>query len=132
MSITLDIWPVYLTGSISLFLVFSISFMHAREILIHKYFKFTFFVQTHMLFSLSQKIVHRNIPFILLGIIAALLFFVHRNIIPGLSLMWLAIILSFIFYLPVVLWSNKKPKIGMLMLPKTCVYLWMLTMCLSL
>ena len=76
--------------------------------------------------------IYRNIPFILLGIIAALLFFVHRNIIPDLSLMWLAIILSFIFYLPVVLWSNKNPKIGMLMLPKTCVYLWMLTMCLSL
>ena len=46
--------------------------------------------------------------------------------------MWLAILLSFAFYLPVVLWSNQNPKVGILMLPKTCAYLWMLAMCLSL
>ncbi|HPF18680.1 MAG TPA: hypothetical protein PLY08_03755 [Bacillota bacterium] len=46
--------------------------------------------------------------------------------------MWLAILLSFAFYLPVVLWSNRYPKIGMLMLPKTCTYLWMLVMLLAL
>lgn len=74
----------------------------------------------------------RNIPFFLLGLLVAGLFFVHRNVSGVPSLMWLAIGLSFAFYLPVVLWANKKPKIGMLMLPKTCAYLWMLMMCLSL
>lgn len=74
----------------------------------------------------------RNIPFFLLGLIVAGLFFLQRNTLPGLSWMWLAIILSFIFYLPVVLWVNKNSKIGMLMLPKTCTYLWMLFMCMSL
>ena len=39
----------------------------------------------------------------------------YRDLVPGLSWMWLAILLSFGFYLPVVLWSNMNPKIGMLM-----------------
>lgn len=76
--------------------------------------------------------IWRNIPFFLLGAVVAVLFFLHRHDVHGLGLMWLAIALSFAFYLPVVLWSNKNPKIGMLMLPKTCAYIWMLVMCLSL
>lgn len=70
----------------------------------------------------------RNIPFFLLGAVVAGLFFLHRGTVQGLGLMWLAIALSFAFYLPVVLWSNKNPKIGMLMLPKTVAYIWMLAM----
>jgi hypothetical protein len=42
--------------------------------------------------------------------------------------MWLAVLLSFAFYLPVVLWSRKVPKLGMLMLPKTCAYVWIVLM----
>lgn len=76
--------------------------------------------------------VWRNIPFFLLGAVVAGLYLLHRSVEPGLALMWLAIALSFAFYLPVVLWANKEPKVGMLMLPKTCAYLWMLIMCLSL
>lgn len=74
----------------------------------------------------------RNIPFFLQGAIVAVLFFLQRSNLSGLSLMWLAISLSFAFYLPVVVLANRNPKIGMLMLPKTCSYLWMLAMCLSL
>ncbi len=76
--------------------------------------------------------VLRNIPFFLLGAIVAGLFFLNRFAVQGLWLMWLAITLSFVFYLPVVLWSNKNPKIGMLMLPKTGAYVWMLSMCFAL
>ncbi len=76
--------------------------------------------------------IGRNVPFFLLGIATAGFFFAQRKAIPGLGWMWLAILLSFAFYLPVVLWSNQNPKFGMLMLPKTCAYLWMLAMCLSL
>lgn len=76
--------------------------------------------------------IWRNIPFFMLGAIVAGLFFVYRNITSGFGFMWLAITLSFAFYLPVVIWSNKNPKIGMLMLPKTCAYLWMLIMCMTL
>ena len=38
--------------------------------------------------------------------------------------MWLTIVLSFAFYIPVVLWADAIPMIGMLMIPKTCAYVW--------
>lgn len=38
--------------------------------------------------------------------------------------MWLTIVLSFGFYIPVVLFADKIPMIGMLMIPKTCAYVW--------
>ncbi len=38
--------------------------------------------------------------------------------------MWLTIVLSFGFYIPVVLWADVMPMIGMLMIPKTCAYVW--------
>jgi len=38
--------------------------------------------------------------------------------------MWLAILLSFGFYVPVVLWADVYPLVGMLMIPKTCAYVW--------
>ena len=75
--------------------------------------------------------VWRNIPFFMLGIVVAWFYFINRSNIKELQAVWLAIILSFTFYLPVVLWSNKNPKIGMLMLPKTCVYVWILVMFLA-
>lgn len=37
---------------------------------------------------------------------------------------WLTIVLSFGFYIPVVLWAEAVPMIGMLMIPKTCAYVW--------
>lgn len=76
--------------------------------------------------------VRRNIPFFIQGMLVAALFFVRRDSTGGMGFAWLAILLSFLFYLPVVLFANKNPKIGMLMLPKTCTYLWILAMCLSL
>lgn len=76
--------------------------------------------------------IWRNIPFFFQGMLVAYLFFLLKNEVEGLGMMWLAIVLNFAFYIPVVLWVDKKPKIGMLMLPKTLTYLWMLFMCLSL
>lgn len=71
----------------------------------------------------------RNVPFFVIGVIVALFYLVFGTDIEGFRWMWVAILLSFAFYLPVVLWVNKNPKIGMFMLPKSCVYLWMLFMC---
>ncbi|MFC4805668.1 hypothetical protein [Filifactor villosus] len=71
----------------------------------------------------------RNVPFFVIGVIVALFYLVFGRDIEGFRWMWVAILLSFAFYLPVVLWVNKNPKIGMFMLPKSCVYLWMLFMC---
>ena len=38
--------------------------------------------------------------------------------------MWLTILLSFGFYIPVVLFADTIPLMGMLMIPKTLAYLW--------
>lgn len=74
--------------------------------------------------------VIRNIPFVLQGAMVVVLFFIYRNFHSGLWSMWLAVTLSFAFYIPVILWANKNPKIGMLMLPKTVMYVWILILCL--
>lgn len=43
-----------------------------------------------------------------------------------LSLMIIAIIISFGYYPPVTLLSKKYPKVGLLMIPKTCAYAWVI------
>ena len=68
----------------------------------------------------------RNIPFALLGLLIIVLFYrsakEHNDL--AFRWMWLTIVLSFGFYIPVVLWANAIPMIGMLMIPKTCAYVW--------
>lgn len=76
--------------------------------------------------------IWRNIPFFLQGIVVASLYCAYRSVVPGLGFMWVATLLSFALYLPVVLWVDKNPKIGMLMIPKMGTYLWMLFMSISL
>lgn len=71
----------------------------------------------------------RNVPFFVMGVTVSLFYLVFGRDTEGFRWMWVAILLSFAFYFPVVLWVNKNPKIGMFMLPKSCVYLWMLFMC---
>lgn len=70
--------------------------------------------------------IYRNIPFALLGLVIIVLFYrsakQHRD--RDFRFMWLTIVLSFAFYIPVVLWANTYPLIGMLMIPKTCAYVW--------
>lgn len=70
----------------------------------------------------------RNIPFALLGIMTVVLWFKSAKTDKPLRLMWLAVTLSFLFYIPVVLFAQTMPMIGMLMLPKTCMYVWMIVM----
>lgn len=74
----------------------------------------------------------RNLPFFLLGICVSVFYLIFARGAAGFEWMWAAILLSFAFYLPVVLWVGKNPKVGMFMLPKSCVYLWMLFMCTAL
>lgn len=70
--------------------------------------------------------IYRNIPFTILGLIVIYLFYkssrehndhLFKN-------MWLTIVISFGFYLPVVLFADIVPIIGMLMIPKTLAYVW--------
>ena len=70
--------------------------------------------------------IYRNIPFALLGLIIILLFYrsAKERDDHTFCWMWLTIVLSFGFYIPVVLLADKIPLIGMLMIPKTCAYVW--------
>ncbi|MDO4882455.1 MAG: hypothetical protein Q3975_03815 [Oscillospiraceae bacterium] len=70
----------------------------------------------------------RNIPFALLGILTVVLWLRSAKNDKPLKLMWLAVTLSFLFYIPVVLFAQTMPMLGMLMLPKTCMYVWMIVM----
>ena len=70
--------------------------------------------------------IYRNIPFALLGLVMIVLFYrsarEHQD--AAFRWMWLTITLSFGFYIPVVLWADTIPLMGMLMIPKTCAYVW--------
>ena len=70
--------------------------------------------------------IWRNIPFALLGLVVIVLFFrsARERGDRAFRWMWLTIVLSFGFYIPVVLWADAVPMIGMLMIPKTCAYVW--------
>ena len=70
--------------------------------------------------------IWRNIPFTLLGLVILVLFYRSAKAQGDRAFrwMWLTIALSFAFYLPVVLWADAVPLVGMLMIPKTCAYVW--------
>ena len=74
--------------------------------------------------------IYRNIPFTLLGLVIIVLFYqaAKKPQAHAFRWMWLTIVLSFAFYIPVVLWSDTMPIIGMLMIPKTCAYVWAVLM----
>ncbi len=70
--------------------------------------------------------IYRNIPFALLGLLIIVLFYrsAKEQEDHDFKYMWLTIVLSCGFYIPVVLWADCMPMIGMLMIPKTCAYVW--------
>lgn len=75
----------------------------------------------------------RNSVFAVTGIGVIILYAISGNSYGyHMNRMIAAIIISFGCYLPVTLLSRKMPKIGMLMIPKTCAYIWMIVMGLQL
>lgn len=76
--------------------------------------------------SLLSWGIYRNIPFTIMGFIIIYLFYnsAKENHDKDFQYMWLTIVISFGFYLPVVLFADIVPMIGMLMIPKTCAYIW--------
>lgn len=70
--------------------------------------------------------VYRNIPFTIMGLIMIYLLYSYGakykdNNYKNLGI---AVILSFAFYAPVVLWGQENFLVGMLMIPKTLAYVW--------
>ena len=75
----------------------------------------------------------RNSVFAVTGIGVIILYAISGNTYGyHMNRMIAAIIISFGCYLPVTLLSRNMPKIGMLMIPKTCAYIWMIVMGLQL
>lgn len=75
--------------------------------------------------------VLRNIPFAIMGVLIIIIFAQEskKASAPVFRPMALAVALSFGFYLPVVLFSGAAPMVGMLMIPKTLAYVWIVVMC---
>lgn len=68
----------------------------------------------------------RNAVFAITGIGVIILYIISGNTYGyHMTRMVAAIIISFGCYLPVTLFSKSKPKVGLLMIPKTCAYMWL-------
>lgn len=72
----------------------------------------------------------RNIPFSIMGILIIVLFAQEAKKAKDkvFQFMPLAVILSFGFYIPVVLFGSTVPLVGILMIPKTLAYVWIVLM----
>ena len=68
----------------------------------------------------------RNVPFAALGALIIVLYYQKRNVSRRFRYIWLYILLSFLFYLPVAVGAGAIPLLGMLMLPKTVCYILMI------
>ncbi|WP_207641386.1 hypothetical protein [Butyrivibrio proteoclasticus] len=68
--------------------------------------------------------LYRNIPFVIMGVITVLYLILWYQ-------EWLLAVLvtiSFVCYMIVVLGAKKKPMLGMMMIPKTICYIWMIAL----
>ncbi len=68
----------------------------------------------------------RNIPFVILGGVICYLYWKNRAADHTFRFIWLLILLSFLFYIPVAVAAGIVPMLGMLMLPKTICYVLMI------
>ena len=70
--------------------------------------------------------IYRNIPFVILGVLIVILFYTtsKKEQDKLFCHLWLAVVISFGCYIPVVLFADTIPPVGMLMIPKTCAYVW--------
>ena len=72
--------------------------------------------------------IYRNIPFVIIGIMTVVLWYKDAKDDRPFRFLFLAVLLSFAFYLPVVLMAHAIPMMGMFMLPKTVMYIWIICM----
>lgn len=77
--------------------------------------------------------IMRNAVFVVTGLCAMWLYATSgaANGLEMQRMVW-AIAISFACYLPVTVLSRRYPLVGMLMIPKTCAYIWMIVMGLQL
>lgn len=71
--------------------------------------------------------MYRNVPFLLMGAITVWYLVTWY----GAWLMAALVLVSFVCYLLVVLFAKERPALGMLMIPKTIFYIWMIALLLA-
>lgn len=69
----------------------------------------------------------RNVPFVMLGAAVCILYFRKRAERRRFKPLWVYILLSFLFYIPVAVGAGAVPILGMLMLPKTVCYVFLVS-----
>lgn len=72
--------------------------------------------------------IYRNIPFGIIGLIMIYLLYSYgaKNNDKDYKNLGIGVLLSFGFYIPVVLWASESFLVGMLMIPKTLAYVWII------
>lgn len=70
----------------------------------------------------------RNVPFVLLGALIVAQYCRESKTPSRFRWVWLLVTLSFLFYLPVAVGAGIIPILGMLMLPKTICYIWLIVL----
>lgn len=72
--------------------------------------------------------IYRNIPFTIIGLIMIYLLYSYgvKYKDRDYKNLGIAVLLSFGFYVPVVLWAQENFLVGMLMIPKTLAYVWVI------
>ena len=65
----------------------------------------------------------RNIPFTIMGLIIIVIYYKKRAEYKEFKHVWVNVLLSFIFYLIVVLGTEVVPALGVFMIPKTVCYI---------
>lgn len=65
----------------------------------------------------------RNIPFTIMGLIIIVIYYKKRAEYKEFKYLWLNVLLSFVFYLIVVLGTEVVPALGAFMIPKTVCYI---------
>jgi len=73
----------------------------------------------------------RNVPFVALGALICVMYFRQRNAERTFRFVWLYVLLSFLFYIPVAVGASLVPMLGMLMLPKTVCYILLIAVFLK-
>ena len=83
-----------------------------------KYGESTFDI-LYLLFAVTSGLV-------ILGAVICVLYFKKRGADRTFRFLWLYVLLSFLFYIPVAAAAGIVPMLGMLMLPKTVCYILMI------
>jgi len=85
-----------------------------------------YFVDADFTAAIRKMSIIRNIPFVIMGLMIIALYFNKRKEDAVFKNIWLYVLLSFLFYIPVVVGASSIKMLGMLMLPKTVCYILMI------